>query len=215
MGNQFYDIDDTGSTLVPEKDAGDYKQPPSWCLRLLCIGPLLLLIWKGRKNRRERRKIEKIRRSIEKDRQRVRRDLDNWDRYRRTWRRRSEAWERGEELSQEQCRAGGFPYNTRYRYRETDIFPSGRTKAQVLDFRTPEGRADALKWYETLYDKSHDAGSSFLGDCKFWEEGYNEYMCTGEKRRDQAGQASLRRRLLEGVKPPVYWVRTISRRMSG
>ncbi|KAK7739919.1 hypothetical protein SLS53_005512 [Cytospora paraplurivora] len=212
MGIHSYETEDTESTVVSEKDAGDYAQPPSYCLPLLCIGPIQVM-WKGRQNRKERRKIEKIRRSIEKDCKRVRRALENWDRYRRTWRLRSEAWERGEELSQEQCLAGGFSYSTRYRYKETDIFPSGRTKAQILDFRTPEGRADALKWCESQYDKSHDAGSSFLGDCKCWQECYKEYLYTGEKSQDQAGQASLRETLLGGVKPPVYWVRTISRRM--
>lgn len=203
--------EDTESTVTCEKADGDDSPPPSSCLPLLCTGPIRLP-WAGRQDRKERRALEKTRRSVEKERKRVRRSMDDWDRYRRTWRLRAAAWARGEELGEAQCRAGGFAYSTRHRYRVTDVLPSGRAGAQVvLDFRTPEGRAGALAWYEAQYDRGRDAGASFLGDAECWEEGYREYLYAGEKGQ---GQASLRETLLKGVEPPVYWVRTISRRMS-
>ncbi|KUI54098.1 hypothetical protein VP1G_01342 [Cytospora mali] len=200
----------TKSMVNSEKGVDDSKQSSS-CLPLQPFS-LIRWVWRERRQKRDHQKIEEIRQKIDKDRKDVQHSLDDWELHRTTWRRRARAWKNGEDISVKECVAGRFTYDTAYRYMVTLVGPISGKKVVIVDFRTPEGREKALKWYESRYRTCVRNGKRFLDSYDVWEEEYEDYMDTLEKSWDRADEASLRRTLLRGV-PQVYWVVATAKRL--
>lgn len=186
----------------------------------LPLRPLALIewAWKGRRSRKQdsqkidSQKIEELRKTIDKDRMDVQSCLDSWELYRATWRLRAEAWVKDEDISVERRISGGFDYDTAYRYQVTlESLISGK-KVVVVDFRTSEGRTEAIQWYESRYLSCNTCGTEFISDYSKWEDAYQEYMTTQEKKRSRNKQNNLRKTLLKGV-PQVYWELSTSVRL--
>lgn len=150
--------------------------------------------------------------AIEKNRNDVQESMDDWELHRITWLKRAEAWEKGEDISVGECKAGRFAYCTAYRYKVTVVGPISGTKTFIVDFRTPQGRAEALQWYERRYQKCIRNGNRFLVYYNTWEEDYDEYMYMLAKSWDQADLDLLRRTLLHGV-PKIHWSVATAKRL--
>lgn len=151
-----------------------------------------------------------IRDNIHNDRKKVQRVMESWKLNRATWQRRGEAWRNGEDISITEQRAGRFDFDTARRYRITSKGEFSTKTTTILDFRTPEGREEALQWHEAHYLTVSKNVVWYLEHYHRWENDYQEHLFLQEKSRGRTEQTQLRQVVLKGV-PKVRWVRTTAK----
>lgn len=186
------DIADSDSELLDEK-----AQPATAHKRSRCPWNLLVQILRGHQGKREqkdRSRIEEIRVEINNDREPVKtRYVSPWQGTTSTEQRRS-IWEG---LLDSSSLEHDFTFSTSQTYKVTTSSKNaGWERTVIHDFRTPEGREEAFKWWDAEYQRYDRDAVRILEFYDLWESVYQEYV--------KYPRSHDRKVLLRGI-PPITW----------
>ncbi|KAG6363238.1 hypothetical protein INS49_008334 [Diaporthe citri] len=186
-------ISDSDSELSNEKG-----QTTTAHKRSRCPWILLVQILRKHQEKREQTRIEEIRMQVNKDREKIEAGRFRfWQGTTSTEQRRS-MWEGGLDPSSLKC--CGRTFSTSHTYKLTiSSTKSGSVEIVIHDFRTPEGREEAFKWWDARYRRVETYADRTVDLCNSWEETYQKYI--------KEHHLVDRKILLKGG-PKINWTRT-------
>lgn len=176
-------IADSDSELLDEKGQTTTAHKRSRCP---CI--LLVQILRQHKEKRDEKRIEEIRMRINKDRKKLEaKRCRSWQGTTSTEQRRS-IWEGG--LGSSSLKCCGCTFSTSHTYKlTTPAFKGDSVSIAIHDFRTPEGREEAFKWWDAYYQQGERNIARILEAFDSWEETYQKHV----KKHDVADRKILLR----------------------
>lgn len=186
-------IADSDSELFDEKGQTATAPKRSRC-------PLILLVqilkdYREKREQKYRQRIDEIRMRINKDRKKIEANrIHCWQGTTSTEQRRS-IWE--DELDSSSLKHCGLTFSTSHTYKlTTSTIKAGTVGVSIHDFRTPEGREEAFKWWDELHQRNETTAARVLDNFDIWEESYQRYI---------TGHHSIVRRFLLRGGTKIIW----------
>ncbi|CAN8098778.1 unnamed protein product [Discula destructiva] len=163
-------LDEKTALLRPEQAQKSRSQGRNW------------LTQRAEQKRLEVQEIERMFDRIQLHRKRWQMGDETWRQAIDMARRRQEAWSKGTEVDGYETHLyWSFDTNSQYvlAAKPTNANLSRLSPPEVLDFRTPEGRAAAVAWYEECYRLIVLTPKSRAADYEKWEKVYRAWKAGG------------------------------------
>lgn len=191
-------VADSDSELLNEKG-----QTTTAHKRSRCPWILLVQILRQHQEKREK-KIEEVRMRINNDRKKMEANqCPSWQGTTSTEQRRS-IWEGG--LGSSSLKCCGYTFSTSHTHKvTTQPIKAGSVGNAIHDFRTPEGREEAFKWWDARHQRYERNGAHILKSYDSWEETYQKYV----KKHDVVDRKILLQRV-----PQIIWCTTKVEKLS-
>lgn len=190
-------IADSDSEVFDEKVQTTTAPAKSYCpwalFKQLCRE------YREKREQQYRPRIDEIREQINKNRAKVEAmPPQTWHDTTSTEQRRI-LWNRG--LDSGSLRHHGYKFSTKHSYRiTTSTTKAGSKKTVIQDFRTPEGREEAFKWWEAWHLRHRRSAARILALYDDWEEGFQIYA--------EQHHSYQRKSLLLGRNWVIHWIKT-------